>query len=615
MKRISYLLFILLLLVISYPCQDVRAANTGQGSLIRSVEAYVTPPQQGITADYDVVFPEGAHYHISETFGRIYWNDLTDGTNLSYPSGVFKAAYQYEVSIPLVPDEGYAFDSAVAGMINDTSAAVHISNGILYLSYTFPIVIGTVSQAGLNIREPQAGYYPPGPAFIKTPDPERDPYVIADDGITWYELPSMTPLNNERLKSDTAYLVKVRLLSKEYYRFYSGLTAQVNGKTANVSVSGDLKEAVISYTFQEATIIAPYITYSVDQKVPEGSTVKLFVNAIGGGISYQWYYRNSSSDTWKKSIMACAKTDTFSFTAELNHSGHQYKCVVSNRAGTKETKPINLTVTPKIITQPKSLSAAVGTTAKFTVAAKGTNLSYQWYYRNNASDDWKMSTMASGKTATFTFTAEESHSGHQYRCLVSNGKGSLYTDTVAVTVTPRITTQPKSMSVAVGTTARFSVAAKGSNLTYQWYYRNNASDGWKMSTMACGKTAVFSFTAQETHSGHQYRCVISNGKGTISSNIVEVTVTPRITVQPKSAAVSAGTTVKFTVTAQGTGLSYQWYYRNNSSDNWRKSIMACGKTSVFSFTAEKSHSGHQYRCVVTGKYGETVSNTVTLTVK
>ncbi len=378
----------------------------------------------------------------------------------------------------------------------------------------------------------------------------------------------------------------------------------------------DIGEIQVDEGVDLITTSAPAITAQPsDCTVAVGGTAKFTVAASGSNLKYQWYYRNSSSDSWKASTMACGKTSVFSFTAQESHNGHQYKCVVSNVYGSATTYTVWVTVGPKITTQPKNTSVVIGGTAKLTLAAEGTDLKYQWYYRNSSTDSWKASTMACGKTSVFSFTAQESHSGHQYFCKVTSKYGSTNSNTVTVTVNPKITTQPKNTGVVIGGTAKLTVAATGTNLKYQWYYRNSSTDSWKASTMACGKTAAFSFTAQESHSGHQYYCKVTSKYGYTNSNAVTVTVNPKITTQPKDTTVSKGATVKLTVAAKGTNLTYRWQYRNSSTDTWKNSTMACAKTSTFSFTAAASHSGHQYRCAVSNGKGTTYTKAATLTVK
>ncbi len=348
--------------------------------------------------------------------------------------------------------------------------------------------------------------------------------------------------------------------------------------------------------------------------VSVGNTAKFTVEATGSNLTYQWQYRNSSSDSWKNSTMACAKTTTFSFTATESHSGHQYRCAVSSGSSTTYTSSATVTVVPKITTQPADASVAVDGAVKFTMAAKGANLKYQWYYRNSPTDSWKKSTMACAKTTTFTFTAAESHSGHQYICEVSNGNGKVYTKRVTLTVRPLITKQPANVTISVDGTVNMTVSAKGTNLTYQWQYRNSSSDSWKNSTMACAKTSTFTFTAAESHSGHQYRCGVSNGKGTTYTKEATVTVVPKITSQPVSQEVAEGQKAVFKVSAKGSNLKYQWYYRNSASDAWNKCTGTGYNTNTFSFVANPGHSGHQYRCEISNSNGKVYTNAVTVTV-
>ena len=109
---------------------------------------------------------------------------------------------------------------------------------------------------------------------------------------------------------------------------------------------------------------------------------------------------------------------------------------------------------------------------------------------------------------------------------MTNLAGNTYTKTVTLTVctTPAITTQPKSASVTAGTTVKFTVKATGNALTYQWYYRKTSSDGWTEVAAASGKTATYSLTTAARHNGYQYKCVITNKAGSVTTSIVKLTV-------------------------------------------------------------------------------------------
>ena len=361
-------------------------------------------------------------------------------------------------------------------------------------------------------------------------------------------------------------------------------------------------------------------TQPKDVTVAAGETAKFTVKAKGLGMSYQWYYRKTASDSWTAVSASSGKKATYSLTAAERHNGYQYRCRVKNPAGNTYTKAVTLTVLtkPTITTQPGDVSVAAGKTAKFTVAATGGDLSYQWYYRTSSTGSWTAVSASSGKTAAYSLTAADRHNGYQYRCRVKNAAGTTYTKAVTLTIVtkPVIATQPKSVSVAAGKTAKFTVEATGVDLSYQWYYRTSSTGEWTAVSAASGKTAAYSLTAADRHNGYQYRCRVKNAAGTTYTKAVTLTILtkPVISTQPKNVSVAAGKEAKFTVTATGSGLTYQWYYRKTSADSWTAVSAASGKTATYTMTAAARHNGYQYRCKVTNDAGYVYTKTVTLTV-
>ncbi|MBQ2478176.1 MAG: hypothetical protein II510_01705, partial [Erysipelotrichales bacterium] len=87
---------------------------------------------------------------------------------------------------------------------------------------------------------------------------------------------------------------------------------------------------------------------------------------------------------------------------------------------------------------------------------------------------------------------------------------------------------PKSQTVAAGTPVSFKVAASGTGLTYQWYYRTSATGTWQKSTAACATTNTYSLAASsvtKARSGYQYRCVVTDGNGqSVTSSAATLTV-------------------------------------------------------------------------------------------
>ena len=188
---------------------------------------------------------------------------------------------------------------------------------------------------------------------------------------------------------------------------------------------------------------------------------------------------------------------------------------------------------------------------------------------------------------------------------------------VVVKDKPTITTQPKSVTVAAGEKASFTVKATGGDLKYQWYYRKSATGSWTKVSSSAGLKAAYTLTTQPRHNGHQYRCKVQNAQGYVYSKTVTLTldpceIGPAITTQPQDAAVFAGEQATFAVKATGGGLSYQWYYRKTETGNWTAVSSAAGKKASYTLTTALRHDGYQYRCEVKNAMGTVYSNVVSL---
>ncbi len=272
---------------------------------------------------------------------------------------------------------------------------------------------------------------------------------------------------------------------------------------------------------------SPQITTQPTSKtVNEGATAKFTVAATGAE-SYQWQYRKNSSDSWHNSTGTGNKTATLTTTATAARNGFQFRCKVSNAAGTTYSTSAKLTVVtkPVITTQPASKTVNEGMTAKFTVAATGAT-SYQWQYRKSATGTWYNSTGTGNKTATLSVEATEARNGFQFRCKVTNAAGTTYSGAATLTVLskPTITTQPTSKTVTAGTTVKFKVAATGGGLSYQWQYRKSSSDSWHNCTSTGAQTATLTISATAARNGFQFRCKVTNAAGTTYSSYARLTV-------------------------------------------------------------------------------------------
>ena len=118
---------------------------------------------------------------------------------------------------------------------------------------------------------------------------------------------------------------------------------------------------------------------------------------------------------------------------------------------------------------------------------------------------------------------------------------------------PTIGTQPANQTVTEGNTATFTVAATGGNLSYQWQQSTDSGQNW---TDISGANAATYTTAATTTSmnGYQYRCVVINSAGSVTSNAVTLTVNAAtvsvtgVTLEPTSLSLFTGNTATLTAT-------------------------------------------------------------------
>ena len=91
--------------------------------------------------------------------------------------------------------------------------------------------------------------------------------------------------------------------------------------------------------------VKPAITAQPTAKtVTEGTKAVFKVTASGTELKYQWQYKAAGSSTWKSVSAASGKTAAYSLKAEARHNGYQYRCKVTNSAGSVFSKAVKLTV-------------------------------------------------------------------------------------------------------------------------------------------------------------------------------------------------------------------------------------------------------------------------------
>ena len=177
----------------------------------------------------------------------------------------------------------------------------------------------------------------------------------------------------------------------------------------------------------------------------------------------------------------------------------------------------------------------------------------------------------------------------------------------------KITGQPQSVQAAYGKTATVTVSAEGEGLTYQWYYKDRGASSFTLTNSFKGASYSVEMTA--ARAGREVYCVVTDETGNSqTTKVATLTMKASITAQPKSVQAAKGKTAKVTVSAEGEGLTYKWYYKDKGSKKFTRTTAFKGASYSVQMTAARS--GRQVYCVVTDKYGNTVTTKiVTLSMK
>ncbi|MCG8696814.1 MAG: immunoglobulin domain-containing protein, partial [Bacteroidales bacterium] len=342
-------------------------------------------------------------------------------------------------------------------------------------------------------------------------------------------------------------------------------------------------------------------TQPTDQQACSGDNISFSVVATGSNLSYQW--QKNAVD------IAGATSNTLALIGIDATDVASYRCVISNSCGsslTSQSASLSLYTNTAITTQPSDVTECIGSNASFSVVANGSNLTYQWKKDGVALADG--GNINGSTTNTLNITTLIAGNSGVYTCEVSGSCGTENSDpaNLAITSSTSITTHPSSQSVCENGNAVFSIVASGENLTYQWQKDGvnivgATTTGYIINNVAVADAGV-------------YRCVVTGDCGVVSSNgaLLTINTDVQITSQPLADVVCENDVTGFSITATGTGLSYQW--RKDGVDLVDGGTISGATTANLSISAAATTDAGSYSCVVTGSCSNEASNTVSLSV-
>ena len=382
----------------------------------------------------------------------------------------------------------------------------------------------------------------------------------------------------------------------------------------------------ITYTINPGT--GPAITAQPsNQTICAGSNTSFSITAATA-TTFQWQLSTDGGVTYNNIPVGAPysgiNTATLSITAApAGLNGNRYRCNASTQCGTTSSNGAILTVNsaPAITSQPTSASACTGATQLFTVGTTGTSLTFQWQLSTDGGATFNNVPVAApySGTTTNTLTITGVTAGlnnNQYRCVITGvcpvSPITSNAATLTVAATLNITGQPVDVTACAGNNASFTVTAAGVG-TYQWQLStdggvtyNNIPVGAPYSGINTATLTITGVTAPL--SGNRYRCSLTSaGCGSAVSNgaILTVNTLPAVTSNPTSATACTGTNQTFSVTATGTGITYQWQLSTDGGVTYNNVPAAAPYSGTTTPTLTITGvtiglNSNRYRCVVTG---------------
>ncbi|MBN2560212.1 MAG: immunoglobulin domain-containing protein [Phycisphaerae bacterium] len=393
--------------------------------------------------------------------------------------------------------------------------------------------------------------------------------------------------------------------------------------------------SVSSETASLVVRLAPQITEQpVDQSACPDDEATFTVVATGTELTYQWQHDDGGGyqDLVDGANVGGSTTATLAITDVTAAASGLYHCVISGRGGapiTTDAAELTVWTAVQIDTHPVAeQSACAGDAVSFAVAATGTELTYQWQFNSGTGyhvlEDGDGVSGASADTLAIAAVAA-AHAG-TYRCVVAGRCGNPVTSqtaTLTVGAPPEIVTEPQPEQwVCPGEQVTFSIAAMGTELTYQWQFDGGGGfadivDGVDVAGSTTNVLSVGNLTEAATG---QYRCLVSGRCGapaTSSSATLTIGAVLAIETHPVDRSACPTTQVVFTVATTGSGVTYQWQFNGGPAfeDLTEGSGVSGTTTSVLTVSDVGDEQAGAYRCIVHGACGPPVTtNAAMLTV-
>ncbi len=380
----------------------------------------------------------------------------------------------------------------------------------------------------------------------------------------------------------------------------------------NVVVSG--AGPCISVTSSDAVLIVNQVVTinsqpAITQTVCSGSSMNLSVTATGTGLTYQW--RRGTNNLVNGGSISGANTNTLTINPVVTgDAASDYNVLIT---GTAPCSPVTSTNAALVVneavvitTQPVATQTVCsGTNVSFSVTATGTGLTYQW--RKGLTNLTNGGNISGATSSTLSLTAVTTADAGSFNVVVSGaGPCISVTSSDAVLIVNQVVTinsQPAiTQTVCSGSSMNLSVTATGTGLTYQWRRgTNNLVNGGSISGANTNTLTINPVVTGDAASDYNVLITGTAPCSPVTSTNAALVVNEAvvITTQPVATqTVCSGTNVSFSVTATGTGLTYQW--RKGLTNLTNGGNISGATSSTLSLTAVTTADAGSFNVVVSG---------------
>ncbi len=331
-----------------------------------------------------------------------------------------------------------------------------------------------------------------------------------------YRTKNGTAWSNTSYEGNKTASVKVQVTDNTGDRYYRCVVIGTEGTATSSAALLSMKKTV-AITSQPKS-----------QKVVKNAWVTLSVAATGSNLKYQWQYMPKGGSSWNNTSYEGNKTASVKIQVTTNTGDRYYRCVVTGTEGIAKSDPVLISMTTgvAITKQPTAQTVVKNSWVTLSVAATGTNLKYQWQYKPKNGTTWNNTSYEGNKTASVKVQVTDNTGDRYYRCVVTGNEGTATSNgaLVAIKKGVTITTQPTAQSVAANTWVTLKVAATGTNLKYQWQYKQPGWSNWYNTSFEGNQTATLKAYVSSKTGSRYYRCVVTGTEGTATSNGVLVSL-------------------------------------------------------------------------------------------